>query len=64
MSENEGAPSLASRLAEVRVELRPELEVSRHLFRGAPSYVIHDPITFQSMRFSVEDYAILTRLKA
>ncbi len=31
---------LAPRLRAVRVGLREDLEVSRHLFRGAPCYIV------------------------
>ena len=59
-----GAPSLSARLAAVQVELRPELEVSRHHFRREVSYILRDPITFQSHRFSAADYRVLTSLKS
>lgn len=55
-------PSLAARLAQARVRLRPDLEVTRHLFRGEPQYVLSDPITFQNHRVSPQDYEILVRL--
>ncbi len=55
-------PSLAARLAQARVRLRPDLEVTRHLFRGEPQYVLSDPITFQNHRVSSQDYEILVRL--
>jgi putative peptide zinc metalloprotease protein len=54
---------LASRLSQVCVELRPELQVVRQVFRGEPSYVIQDPLSSQSQWISVEDYAILSRLR-
>ena len=53
------SPSLASRLGGVRVGLREDLEVSRHLFRGAVAYVVRDPITFQSQRLEPADYDVL-----
>lgn len=56
------APSLADRLGPACVDLRADLETSRHVFRGEVSYVIVDPLTFSSHRFSRADYAILTRL--
>jgi len=61
-AEPEVAPSLADRLGHARVEMRADLEVSRHVFRGTVSYVIQDPLTFQSHRFSATDYFILTCL--
>ncbi|MDF1837580.1 MAG: HlyD family efflux transporter periplasmic adaptor subunit [Planctomycetota bacterium] len=42
------------------MELRPDLETSRHVFRGEVSYILIDPLNFASHRFSREDYAILT----
>lgn len=56
--------SLAQRLRSVRVGLRADLEVSRHVFRGRPSYVVRDPLTFQSHQFSPEDYEVLVRIDA
>ena len=49
-------PSLADRLGGVVVSLRADLQVSRHVQRGVPCYVLHDPVTFQNHRFSVEEY--------
>ena len=57
-----GQPDLASRLRAVRVGLRDDLEVSRHVFRGESAYIVRDPVTFQSHRFGVADYEILVRL--
>ena len=56
------APDLQSRLRDVQVDLRDDLEVSRHVFRGEPCYVVHDPISFQSHRFCHADYRILVSL--
>ncbi|MEE9296907.1 MAG: biotin/lipoyl-binding protein [Phycisphaerae bacterium] len=38
--------------------VRQDLEVSRHVFRGTPAYVVTDPMTFQSHRLEVTEYAI------
>ncbi|MEA1950176.1 MAG: HlyD family efflux transporter periplasmic adaptor subunit, partial [Planctomycetota bacterium] len=46
----------------VQAGLRPDLEVSRHMFRRKPSYVVRNPITFQSHHFSMADYQILIAL--
>ena len=62
-SEDE-TPDFAARLGGSKVGLRPELDVSRHVFRGQVSYVVRDPITFESHRFSEADYKILTALHA
>lgn len=53
---------LATRLRSVRVNVRRDLVVSRHFFRGKPAYIVRDPLTFQSHRFDVEDYDVLVRL--
>lgn len=59
---SEEQPSMAERLAEAHVELRPDLEVSRHVFRGEVSYIIRDPVTFETQRFSASDYKVLCTL--
>lgn len=60
------APSeqLAARLRGVCVGLRHDLDASRHVFLGEVSYILRDPLTFQSHRFSNADYQILTRIEA
>ncbi len=50
--------TIAAKLRGVRVGTREDLEVSRHVFRGDVSYILRDPITFQSHRFDPHDYAI------
>jgi putative peptide zinc metalloprotease protein len=57
-------PSLADRLGQVRVGLREDLEVSRHIFRGDPSYIIRDPLTFHGQRLDLADYEILVSIDA
>ncbi|MFN0137259.1 MAG: HlyD family efflux transporter periplasmic adaptor subunit [Phycisphaerae bacterium] len=57
-----GAADLASRLRGVHVGMRDDLEVSRHVFRGQPSYVMRDPVTFHSHRLDPADYEIVVRL--
>jgi len=52
-----GRPSAAA-LRAVHVGLREDLEVSRHVFRGEPSYIVRDPMTFQSQRLALAEYAI------
>lgn len=59
-----GQPSLAARLRTAQVGVRDDLEVSRHVFRGAPAYVVRDPVTFNSHRFDPADYEILVRIRA
>jgi len=57
-------PDLASRLRNVHVDLRDDLKISRHLFHGEPSYIVRDPISFQSHQFSLGDYRILSRINS
>ncbi len=56
-------PALADRLRQVRVGLRQDLEFSRHVFRGRASYIIRDPVTFQSHRVGAHDYEVLMRVQ-
>jgi putative peptide zinc metalloprotease protein len=58
------APSLADRLSGVVVQLRGELDISRHVFRDGPAYVVRDPVTFATHRFEPADYRILGTLRA
>lgn len=55
-------PSMADRLNGVCVGMRTDLEVSRHVFHGKASYIVMDPITFQSHRLAPSDYEIMVRL--
>ena len=59
MAEPEAAPSeLGTRLGDVRASVRPNLEISRHVFSGKPTYVVRDPVTAQTHRFSAQDYQL------
>ncbi len=62
MAESTTNPSLAERLRTVQAGLRSDLEVSRHTFRRKPSYIVRNPITFQSHHFTTTDYQILMAL--
>ncbi|MCG3126933.1 MAG: hypothetical protein CHACPFDD_01788 [Phycisphaerae bacterium] len=62
MNAAHAASDLAPRLRGVCVNVRRDLEVSRHLFRGKPAYIIRDPYTFQCHRFDLEDYEVLVRI--
>ena len=64
VSQDSAVPSLAARLRTARVGAREDLDVSRHLFRGVVSYVVRDPITFQSQRFDLADYEILAHIRS
>ena len=50
------------RLQQTHVGARRDLEVSRHVMRGKVHYVVRDPITYESHRFSAADYQILANL--
>lgn len=56
-------PALADRLRGVVVSMRGELDISRHVFRAGPAYVLRDPVTFQTHRFDPEDYRILNSIE-
>jgi len=55
-------PNSFEQLRSVRVGVRPELEVSRHVFAGEAAYVIGDPTSFQSHRLSREDYQVFSAI--
>ncbi len=59
---DEPPATLADRLRDVRVGLRPELDFSRHIFRGEVSYIVRDPITFQSHRLDLADYSVVVEI--
>lgn len=54
---------LPARLGGVRVGLREDLDVTRHVFRGVPSYIVRDPVTFESRRFDPRDYEIFVSIR-
>lgn len=56
-------PGLAARLRDVVVAIRGELDISRHVFRAGPAYVVRDPITFATHRFDPEDYQVLNAIR-
>lgn len=59
MSEPQAAPSeYDGKLGDVRASVRPNLEISRHIFSGKPTYVVRDPVTAQTHRFSAQDYQL------
>ena len=55
-------PNLAERLRAVRVGVRRDLEVTRHVFRREPCYIVRDPVTFQSHRLEPADYEVLVSI--
>ncbi|MDP6542666.1 MAG: efflux RND transporter periplasmic adaptor subunit [Phycisphaerae bacterium] len=54
---------LASRLKDVRLGIRSDLHISRHVLLGEPSYVIRDPITCQNHSITLQDYEILISIR-
>ncbi|MEM7476659.1 MAG: hypothetical protein AAF483_16855, partial [Planctomycetota bacterium] len=54
--------SLAAKLGGLRTALRQDLEISRQFRNGKPRYIVHDPVSFQSHAFSLEDYRIVGAL--
>jgi len=62
MTENPNQTEMIKRLRPVHTGLRPDLEVSRHLFHGEVFYVVRDPVTFLSYNVSAANYQILTQL--
>lgn len=59
---SEAQPKLADRLRGVRVAMRADLEITRHIFRGRACYIVRDPLNFQSHRFDLHDYQVLIAL--
>ncbi len=55
---NSGASSIAERLRGVVVARRAELDVSRHVFRDGPAYILRDPVSFSTTRLDPSDYRI------
>lgn len=53
---------LASRLSEVMVGMRDDLDVSRHTCADGIAYVIHHPVTFQSHRLTPDDYLVFCHI--
>ncbi len=47
------------RVADVRIRLRPHVQLHRHVYRGEPWYVVQDHATGQFHRFSREAYEIV-----
>lgn len=55
---------LAEKLADVRVDVRSDLEITRQIFSGKPSYVLRDPIHSQSFQLSAADYQLLIHINS
>lgn len=55
---------IAARLSGVSVRTRSDLEFSRHVVGGEPSYVAHDPIAFTSDSFGLSEYESFVAIDA
>lgn len=56
------AEDMARRLRSVIVSVRDDLEVSRHIFQGEPSYIVRDPVSFQTNRLEPDEYEVFVAL--
>ena len=63
MDATKAPASLADRLRDTVVSVRGDLDISRHVFRAGPAYVMRDPITFTIHRFDPGDYRIFCTLR-
>lgn len=57
-------PRLEDTLADTTLLARQDLEVSRHVFAGKVTYVLRDPITFESHKFTKVDYELFVAMNA
>lgn len=62
MTSDDPLDKAIEKLKTTQLGARKDLKISRHLFRGEPSYIIHDPVNFQSHRFSQSDYVVFSSL--
>ncbi len=58
MNENPFSPSWY-RVAHLRPRLRSHDQITRHIYRGNVTYIMHDKVNGHSYRFTPETYAIL-----
>ncbi len=56
-------PTIADRLRGVVVSRRAELDVSRHVFRDGPAYVLRDPVSFSTTRLDPSDYRVFNAIR-
>ncbi len=54
--------AMNDRLKNVRVGIRSDLEVTRHVFNNTPAYIIRDPLTFRSFKLDAKGYSIFTAI--
>ncbi|PIE25603.1 MAG: hypothetical protein CSA62_00700 [Planctomycetota bacterium] len=57
-----GPNELAAQLGPVRIGLRRDLEVVRQVLHGRPSYMLHDPVSFRSHLFELDEYEVLSSI--
>ena len=51
-----------ARLGPIQVGLRKDLVFTRQEIRGNPSYVVHDPLSFQNHAFDLVEYRVITAI--
>lgn len=56
------ASPIAAKLRDVMAGLRHDLNVSRHVMRGEVTYILRDPVSFDTHAFDVTDYRVLVAL--
>ncbi len=55
-------PSLRQRLGRIRIGIRKDLHFSRQVLHGKVYYVVHDPVTFQSHIFDLDEYEVISSI--
>lgn len=62
MSNGTAPADLASKLADVRASIRPNLEITRQLFGNRATYVVRDPVTGQNHSLNAADYQLFVSI--
>ncbi len=62
MTSTEHRDTLNERLRTVRVAVRKDCTVTRHVFRGVPCYAIREPMSLESFQLDVREYAIFCHI--
>ncbi|MFN3190447.1 MAG: hypothetical protein ACE361_07980 [Aureliella sp.] len=55
--------SLEDQLGDLRTSVRSDLNIVRRKENGQPTYVVHDPTSFATHTFSVDDYLVFGAIK-
>lgn len=64
MKNPETNQSLNAKLAGLTLRSRLDLEVSRHVSAGKVAYILRDPVTFESHRFTQLDYEVFVGISS